>query len=63
MDEGSSKRGLSGLLSKENIKTFFIINAGVFLLSLGVYFFKFPNNFTTGGVSGQIGRASCRERV
>ena len=52
MDDGSSKRGLSGLLSKENIKTFLIINAGVFLLSLGVYFFKFPNNFTTGGVSG-----------
>ncbi len=33
-------------------KTFGIVNLGVFLLSLGVYFFKFPNHFTTGGVSG-----------
>ncbi len=52
MDEEASKQGAKGLLTKENLKTFLIINAGVFLLSLGVYFFKFPNNFTTGGVSG-----------
>ncbi|WP_304431941.1 YitT family protein [Acutalibacter muris] len=52
MDEEASKHGAKGLLTKENLKTFLIINAGVFLLSLGVYFFKFPNNFTTGGVSG-----------
>nr|WP_290461909.1 YitT family protein [Acutalibacter muris] len=52
MDEEASKHGAKGLLAKENLKTFLIINAGVFLLSLGVYFFKFPNNFTTGGVSG-----------
>ncbi len=52
MDEEASKHGARGLLTKENLKTFLIINAGVFLLSLGVYFFKFPNNFTTGGVSG-----------
>ena len=52
MDEEASKHGAKGLLTKENLKTFLVINAGVFLLSLGVYFFKFPNNFTTGGVSG-----------
>lgn len=52
MDEGSSKPGLRGLLTGENVKTFLVVNAGVFLLSLGVYFFKFPNHFTTGGVSG-----------
>ena len=52
MDEEASKHGAKGLLAKENLKTFLIINAGVFLLSLGVYFFKFRNNFTTGGVSG-----------
>ncbi len=34
------------------LKTFGIVNLGVFLLSLGVYFFKFPNHFSTGGVSG-----------
>ncbi len=52
MDEEASKHGATGLLAKETLKTFLIIHAGVFLLSLGVYFFKFPNNFTTGGVSG-----------
>lgn len=39
-------------IGKKEIKTFLWINLGVFLLSMGVYFFKFPNNFTTGGVSG-----------
>ncbi len=38
--------------TRENLKQFLIVNGGIFLLSLGVYFFKFPNNFTTGGVSG-----------
>lgn len=28
------------------------LNLGTLLMSLGVYFFKFPNHFTTGGVSG-----------
>lgn len=31
---------------------YFIITVGVFLVSAGVYFFKIPNNFSTGGVSG-----------
>lgn len=39
-------------LTRENLKQFLLVNAGVLVLSLGVYFFKFPNNFTTGGVSG-----------
>ena len=39
-------------LTAAGVKKFLLINLGVFLLSLGVYFFKFPNNFTTGGVSG-----------
>lgn len=46
--------------SREGLKRFAIINLGVFILSLGIYFFKFPNNFTTGGVSGLailLGRA------
>ena len=29
-----------------------LITLGTLMLSAGVYFFKFPNNFTTGGVSG-----------
>lgn len=40
------------LFTKEKLKTFAILNAGVLFLSLGIYFFKFPNNFATGGVSG-----------
>lgn len=35
-----------------DIKNFLLITFGTFLLSLGVYFFKFPNHFSTGGVSG-----------
>lgn len=52
MDEGSPFHRAARLFSRQSLKQFLIINAGVFLLSLGVYFFKFPNNFTTGGVSG-----------
>lgn len=37
---------------KQKAKEFGLLNLGVFLLSFGVYFFKFPNHFTTGGVSG-----------
>ena len=29
-----------------------MMNAGLILLSLGVYFFKIPNGFATGGVTG-----------
>ncbi len=33
-------------------KTFAMLNLGTLLVAVGVYFFKFPNHFTTGGVSG-----------
>ncbi len=39
-------------LSKENMKEFLLVTAGTMLVTIGVYFFKFPNNFSTGGVSG-----------
>ena len=29
-----------------------LLNLGTLLVAVGVYFFKFPNHFTTGGVSG-----------
>ena len=29
-----------------------LLNLGAVLVAMGVYFFKFPNHFTTGGVSG-----------
>ena len=29
-----------------------MLNLGTLLMAIGIYFFKFPNHFTTGGVSG-----------
>ena len=37
---------------KAKIENFLLMNAGLALLSAGVYFFKMPNGFVTGGVSG-----------
>lgn len=51
MNEEANAQSRPGL-TREGLKRFGIINLGVFLLSVGIYFFKFPNNFTTGGVSG-----------
>lgn len=31
---------------------YLMLHIGVFLIAVGVYFFKFPNNFAIGGVSG-----------
>lgn len=37
---------------KEQIRDFFLMTLGTALVSVGVYFFKFPNHFSMGGVSG-----------
>ncbi len=37
---------------KQKIKDFFWMTAGTLLTAVGVYLFKFPNHFSTGGVSG-----------
>lgn len=37
---------------RDRIKDFLLINIGVLIMSVGIYFFKFPNNFSIGGVSG-----------
>lgn len=37
---------------KEWVKEFAILNAGTLLTAVGSYFFKFPNHFSTGGVTG-----------
>ncbi|MCX7709252.1 MAG: YitT family protein [Clostridia bacterium] len=34
------------------LKEFLLINLGLFLTALGIYLFKVPNSFVTGGVSG-----------
>lgn len=36
----------------ETLKMYLIITVGTLMVAAGVYFFKFPNNFSTGGVSG-----------
>lgn len=35
-----------------SFKTFALINLGSFITAIGIYFFKTPNGFATGGVSG-----------
>ena len=37
---------------KKYVKEHLLLTLSTALLSVGVYFFKFPNHFTTGGVSG-----------
>lgn len=37
---------------REMIRDYILLTIGTALVALGVYFFKFPNNFSTGGVSG-----------
>ena len=48
-------------MNKKNgkIKTFLFMNLGIILMSLGIYFFKIPNGFSTGGVTG-IGTVLAR---
>ncbi len=37
---------------RQILKSYLYITLGTILLAVGIYFFKFPNNFSTGGVSG-----------
>lgn len=37
---------------QKKIRDFLLLNAGLFIVSAGIAFFKSPNNFATGGVSG-----------
>lgn len=39
-------------ITKKQLGEFALVNLGILLLSVGVYFFKIPNGFSTGGVSG-----------
>lgn len=36
----------------KHIKSYLLINLGLFLVAVGIHFFKVPNKFATGGVSG-----------
>ncbi len=37
---------------KNTLREWLLITAGILILTAGVYFFKFPNHFSTGGVTG-----------
>ncbi len=37
---------------KETVRDYLLLSLGTFLVAAGVYFFKFPNQFNTGGVTG-----------
>lgn len=37
---------------KKLLKEYSLLTLGTLLMVIGIYFFKFPNNFSTGGVSG-----------
>ena len=39
-------------ITKEHLNTFLILNLATIITAVGVYFFKYPNHFSTGGVSG-----------
>ncbi len=37
---------------REHVKEYALLTLGTVVMVLGIYFFKFPNHFSTGGVSG-----------
>ncbi len=37
---------------KIQLRDYFLISIGIIIMALGIYFFKFPNHFSTGGVTG-----------
>lgn len=37
---------------KKNLREWLYITVGVLVMTAGIYFFKFPNHFSTGGVTG-----------
>ena len=50
-----TKKYRSGMLMKKNTGTareWLLLTAGILVMSAGIYFFKFPNHFSTGGVTG-----------
>ena len=37
---------------KSNLKNFFLLTVSTLIMAIGIYFFKFANNFTFGGITG-----------
>lgn len=49
---GIMKIAMEGLKQMKQVKCFISMSGGCVLLAAGVYFFKIPNGFATGGVTG-----------
>lgn len=43
---------MKGKLTWSTVRYWIILNIGILMMAFGIYFFKAPNNFATGGVSG-----------
>ena len=39
-------------ITRQAVKDYLLLTIGTLFIAVGVYFFKFPNHFSTGGVSG-----------
>ena len=37
---------------KEHLKNFALLTVSTLIMAVGIYFFKFANNFTFGGITG-----------
>lgn len=40
------------MIKRNHLRDFFLLTISTIIMAVGVYFFKFPNNFTFGGVTG-----------
>lgn len=52
MDTATLDKNTEKNTKKSRVKQFIYINFGLLLMAVGIYFFKTPNGFATGGVSG-----------
>ena len=49
---GKERFGFMRSSFANTLKEWILITLGIVLMTLGIYFFKFPNHFSTGGVTG-----------
>ena len=43
---------ISGVIMKSKLKNFSLLTISTLIMAVGIYFFKFANNFTFGGITG-----------
>ena len=49
------------LTPKQVLSDYAMLTVATVIMSVGIYFFKFPNHFSTGGVSGISGSSQLSE--